>query len=732
MIADASSSGKLKGPSANPARADERVLLPPAKLSPLAYEVVHEVPGRLRLRVPRIKKDASLSDRLVAFLVEQSGVTGARVSSTCASIVVTYDRERVSPSQVVAWVGRAAITATTRVVRRSAPPRAVSMLSGAAALALSFAGAPAAISVGLLAIGALPILARAVHAIVHERRISVEVLDVVTIGVLGGQGNLVASTLAATLIEGGEYIRALTARRSHAALSELLSTTGHHAWIARGDRRLRVPVEALAVNDTVIVYPGALIPVDGTVVQGRATVEQKMLTGESTPVLKTVGQPVFASTVVTDGKLQIRAEKVGAATRASQIVQILDSAPVYDTRIANYAGRFADRLVIPTILLAGGVYAVTGNFTRSVAILVFDLATGIRVSAPTTVLSAMTAAARRDLLVKGGRPLERLTQVDVLVFDKTGTLTRGAPELVAAESTSEGYSADDVLRLAAAAEQRLSHPAAEAIVRAATSRGLEIPVRRDSHYAVGLGVTAELDDATVLVGSGRFFASRGIRIPDEALRREEREGRLGATTVFVARDNRVIGFLAYADVPRPEASDVLRRLRARGIRKLVMVTGDHPAVADAVARHVGIDQVEAGVFPEQKAEIVRALQRQGHVVGVIGDGINDSPALAYADVSFSLKAGTDVARETADVVLHGNLHGLVDAIDLAHETMGLIRQNLAIVAAPNLAGLALATAGILGPVASTAINNGTTVIAATNALRPILSGPGKITTARDP
>jgi Cu2+-exporting ATPase len=486
-----------------------------------------------------------------------------------------------------------------------------------------------------------------------------------------------------------------------------------------------VSADALVAGDVVVTYPGELLVVDGLVLRGRALVDQKTLTGESTPVMKRTGDTVYASTVVADGKVYVQAQAVGAQTRASLIVHLLEDAPLHDTRLANYARRYADRMVLPTFLLAGGLLALTGDVARAVSVLIIDFATGIRVSAPTTVLAAMTAAVHADILVKGGRALEQLAAVDTLVFDKTGTLTGGTPRVTQVHVLGSTASRDEVLRLAAGAEQRLTHPAAEAIVHAAQRTGLPIPERGDSRFAIGLGVRAELEGSIVLVGSVRYMAQQRVALGDEALELAGRAGRQGVSTVFVARDGELIGAVCYADVPRPEARRVLEALRARGIKHLVMVTGDNSHVAGVVARQLGIEQVEAEVFPERKAEIVRELQARGRVVGVIGDGINDSPALAYADVSISLKAASDVARETADIVLHGDLEGLPVAVDIAREALGLIRQNLVIVGAPNAAGLLLASLGVVGPVAATALNNGSNVAAALNGLRPLLRGPAQ-------
>lgn len=699
---------------------------------PLECQVVHSVNGRVRLRVPALRRDPEYADRAVAVLTQCPGVYAARASVACASLVVSYDPAVVDLTEIGEWLddARESGVAQTSVQpvhaertprgRPRAHPSVTALVSGGAGLAFASLGAPGLLTAGLIAISAIPIVARAARSIFSERKIGVDALDSTVMTALALQGDLPVAALSATLIAAGEYIRALTSRRSRTALAGLLSTTGRYVWAVRGKRMERLPLDSLEVGDTIVVYPGELVLVDGVVIRGQALVDQKILTGESTPVLKQAGDIVYASTVLRDGKLHVRAEQLGNATRAARIVQILEGAPLHDTRIANYAGRFADRLVLPTIGLAAGTALVTRNVSRAVSILVFDFATGIRVSVPTAVLASMHAAVRQDLLIKGGRALEELAKMDTLVFDKTGTLTIGEPQVTGVESLSEGVSRDDVLRLAAALERRLTHPAARAIVNASEERGLSIPRRDGWKYTVGLGVEAEVEGDRLVLGSAHFHRHLGIAVSKIGTSFADAAGRRGASTVFLARNGAVIGLVSYADVARAEARAVLRRLRDRGIGKLIMVTGDSARVARVVARQLGFDEVEAEVFPERKAEIVRDLQAQGHVVGVIGDGINDSPALAYADVSFSLKAGADVARETADVVLHGDLHGLAESIDFARECMRLIRQNLALVAVPNAAGMALATAGMIGPAISTALNNGSAVLASVNALRPLL------------
>jgi len=390
--------------------------------------------------------------------------------------------------------------------------------------------------------------------------------------------------------------------------------------------------------------------------------------------------------------------------------------------VQNYAEHFADRFVPWSFLAAGASLAVTGNTGTTASLLIVDYGTGIRVAAPTTVLSSMAKAARHGILIKGGRYLEVLSEVDTIVFDKTGTLTIGEPEVV--EIIPYGrkkITPEQILALAAAAEARLTHPVAEAITRAAQQRGIAIPDRESSEYSIGLGIEASVGGSTVLVGCHRFMALKKINIGRTAKDIQRMNGR-AAAPLFVALDGRLVGLLIYTDPIRPEASSVIQVLRRRGVKNLIMLTGDHPAIAGKVAKTLGIDRFVADVFPKEKAEVVKALQREGHRVAVVGDGINDTPALVQADVGIAVKGGADVAMETAHVsFLEGNLWKIPQAIDIARESTRLIRQNWKINFYPNTGAIALALIGAIGPIATTVISNGSAIVASLNALRPMVN-----------
>jgi Cu2+-exporting ATPase len=351
--------------------------------------------------------------------------------------------------------------------------------------------------------------------------------------------------------------------------------------------------------------------------------------------------------------------------------------------------------------------------------LIIDFGTGIRVAAPTAVLSSIAHAASEGILIKGGRQLENLARADTIVFDKTGTLTHGSPEIREIVSCEERvFPARKILALAAAAEARLKHPVSEALVRKAVEEGVDIPERFDSEFQIGLGVQAQVNGYCVHVGSHRFFDQQGIRLNGHAARADEFR-RSGSSALFVAVDRELKGVIPYADRVRRESKTVIAALHHAGIRNVAMITGDSRSTAESVSRQIGIDQCFAETLPSDKAQIVRDLQRRGHVVAMVGDGINDSPALAYADVGIAMKHGADVARETADVVLmEDNLWKLIHAVEISRGAMARIRQNYGIIAGLNaLAFLLSIPPGLLSPNMAATISNGSAILASMNSLR---------------
>jgi manganese/zinc-transporting P-type ATPase C len=714
--------------------------LRPRPLHPSSH-IIHRSPGRVRLRVPWIKDQPDLARGLAAWLGGLQGIVQSEANADCASVTLCYEEgtwtgaklcrrlNRLTPRQI-ARLPVANNTSGTDGTQHSSWFELSLSSTGVALGLLCEPLAPVLVPL-LLAGSALPMLKRAYEALAKEGRLTVDVLDASATALLGFQGRFSMATFMVWLINLGDYIRDATVSQAKAAVESVLSYQESYAWVVRGRRKVKLPVPKIAVGDTVIVYPCDRIPVDGVVLSGKAAVDQRALTGESLPVEKEAGASVYAATVIHDGKLYIRASRVGDQTEAAKIVRLVEGAPAHETAIQNYAERWANDLVPYSFMGAGARGLMAGGASAAASVLVIDYGTGIRIAAPTAVLATMTKAVRQGILFKGGRALEQLAAVDAVVLDKTGTLTTGRPEVT--EIRAYGNAGrDKVLALAAAAEQRLNHPVAQAIVRAATDAKLAVPSRKSSDYSIGLGVTSQVNGYVVHVGCTRYMKKLGIDVPDDAQRDLARFGEQAVSPVCVAMDHRVIGLIGYADRIRSEAASVVQGLKDLGIKEIVMLTGDHPDVAAHVAKQVGITRYAADVLPERKLEEVKSLQQRGFRVAFIGDGINDSPALAHADIGIAVKGGADVAQDTAHVVLlNGDLAHIPLAIQLAREAVDLIHENWNIIAVPNTVALALACFGVLGPGAATLLSNGSAILATGNSLRPLWSnGAGLQSKAR--
>jgi heavy metal translocating P-type ATPase len=505
------------------------------------------------------------------------------------------------------------------------------------------------------------------------------------------------------------------------AIRELLEFEVKSAYVIRNGAVVSIPSSELAVGDEVVVYPGGMIPVDGEIMAGRALIDQKSITGEGLPVTRGTGEAAFAATVIRDGQLTIRTTRVGADTTAGQIVRLVESAPIGDTRMQNHAVRLADRLVLPELVLATGTAALSADFNRFLSLVIVDYGTGIRVAAPTAVLASMTHAARTGIIIKSGRHLERLAEIDTVVFDKTGTLTHGTPAVLDVLTYQDHITPRHLLGLAAAAETKLRHPVAEALRSKAKELAANIPECDETQYRLGLGVEGQVNGYYLHVGNERFMRQSGIAVNKAAADRAALDEQ-GYSCLFIAIDGAIAGLVPYSDEIRPESRSVLERLRAMGVKNSVMLTGDNAVVARAVGHRLGLTRCFADMLPADKAVAIQELQREGNVVAMVGDGINDSPALSYADVGIAMKHGAEVAHESADVVLmEDSLWKLVKAVEISRGAVHLIKQNYAIVAGMNTIALALALpGGLISPTMTALISNGSAILAALNGLRPIL------------
>jgi Cd2+/Zn2+-exporting ATPase/Cu+-exporting ATPase len=518
-----------------------------------------------------------------------------------------------------------------------------------------------------------------------------------------------------------DWVEALATERSRRALRELVALQPATARVLRAGREEEVPVDAVAVGDLVVVRPGERIPVDGEVVEGEAPVDQAPITGESLPVDKTPGDAVFAATVAQAGFLKVRATRVGADTTFGRIVRLVEDAEAHKAPVQRFADRFAGYYLPAVVVAATATYLATGLVLNAVAVLVVSCACSIAMATPVTVLASVGNGARRGLLVKGGAALEQLARVDTVVMDKTGTLTRGQPRLTDVV-TLNGLGEAELLRAIAGAECRSEHPLARAIVRASAERGLAPPEPATFQALPGRGVAATVEGRAWLVGNRRLLAERGVPV-DAAAEARARDLEVGGKTVFFAADGAVAGLVAVADVLRPEAREAVAELRRLGVRRLLLLTGDDDRVAAAVAGELGVEH-RANLLPEDKIAAVRDLQATGAVVMMVGDGVNDAPALAQADVGVAMgAAGTDAAIEAADVALMRDDWTLVpEAIRVGRRAARTIRQNLAFTALYNTVGIALAATGVLPPVWAAAAQSLPDVAVMANAARLLRAG----------
>ena len=527
-----------------------------------------------------------------------------------------------------------------------------------------------------------------------------------------------------TLSNVAEMLTIYAAERARKHISSLLKLDQQYVWRVEDDgHEVKVPIETIKVNDVIAVHTGEKICVDGKVLSGNAAIDQASITGESNPALKGQDDPVYAGSVVQGGQLTILVQKVGDDTSLARIVHLVEDAQARRAPVQNFADRMANMLVPISFIGAAIVYGATRDWQRVLNLLFIDFSCGLKLSTATAISAAVATAAKQGILIKGGNYIEALADIDTVVMDKTGTITVGEPKIVETH-TAEGVCEKEMILLAASAEIHSVHPLAVAIQNYVEEQGWKVPDHIDSDTVVAHGMEANVDDfdgfkgGHIIVGSHHFMMDREVTGLDNF---SDIEIMPGHNILYVARDAKLMGLIVINDPIRPQMKKTFNQMRRHGIDEIVMLTGDSEEVANTVAHKMGIDNYYAEILPEDKAEIVNRLQKNGHVL-MVGDGINDAPALAFADVGVALGGRrTDIAVESSDITINSdNPIKLMDALELGQNTMKLIRQNFTATITINSAAMLLGALGRINPLVAAIIHNTATLAVVLNSSRILM------------
>lgn len=581
---------------------------------------------------------------------------------------------------------------------------------------ISYIPLPVVFSAILL--GGYPIFRKAFLGIL-QRQVNVDLM--MSAGIIGAAAirEYSASMLVAFFMNLAHYLEDLTLRRSRKAIKELIEIAPKVARIRLNNKEVEVDIDNISESDIVIVRPGEKIPVDGVVVTGFSSVNQAPVTGESMPVEKAPGDKVFAGSINGTGYIEVRVTKVGKDTTLGKIIRLIEEAEAHKAPVQKFADRFTTYFLPSAISFAFLTYLISGKAIYAIAVLVAACPCAVGLATPLSVVASVAGSARRGVLIKGGLYLEALARVDCLVMDKTGTVTFGRPEVTGVFVFEELYNEKEILKLAASLEMKSEHAIASAILREAEREGIDIPESEGFEYLIGRGITGRIDGRSIALGNERLLKEKGLRIPRDAITKAQELEKEGSTILFLAVDSEVRGIIAVSDVIRDEVSGAIEELRRLGIKRFILLTGDNERVARAVSLKLGITEYHSNLLPEDKIDIVRRLQAEGYRVLMIGDGVNDAPALVQADVGIAMAvAGTDVALEAAPVALmRDDWSQIPEAIKLGRKTYKVIRQGIALGITWDIITMGLASFGILTPVMAAALEELPTLAVATNASR---------------
>lgn len=667
----------------------------------------------MRVHVCNVRMTLHRADVLEAYLNHHDAIEKATVYERTGDVVLYYRGRRADAVQALSRykfdqpeLDALVTTADSRKLNQEYQEKMCDLVAGHFFRKLFL---PAPIRAAYTVWRSIAFVWKGVRCLLR-RRLEVEVLDALSIGVSVLRGDFSTAGSVMFLLNLGSLLEEWTRKKSLDDLARSMALNVDKVWVRSQGTEVLLPLTKVQPGDEIVVRSGNMVPLDGTVIEGEAMVNQAALTGESMPVRKANGATVYAGTVVEEGECVFLAKAAGGANRYDKIVAMIEESEKLKSSTENRALELADKLV--PWCLAGTVvtYALTRNVTRAISILMVDFSCALKLSMPLAVLSAMRECGTAHITVKGGKYLEALAKADTIVFDKTGTLTRATPQVVDIIPFSNSEK-DDVLRLAACLEEHFPHSMANAVVRAAREQGLaHEEMHSEVEYIVAHGIASRVGGERVVIGSYHFvFEDEHCIVPADE---QEKFDQMPAeySHLYMAASGQLVGVICIADPLRPEAASVLRQLHKLGIRNTVMMTGDSYRTAEAIARQVGVDQFFAEVLPEDKANFVQKAKAEGRTVVMIGDGINDSPALSAADIGIAINSGAAIAREIADVTIKADsLEELVTLKTIANALQHRVSSNYRFVLSFNSTLIVLGALGILQPAASAMLHNLSTI-----------------------
>ena len=717
----------------------------------MACDIAHSIPGRIRISSRALCYLAEYKEEIELRLASDFAVSTATVSPITENILVCFDPDKTNAREILELTETVIGSYSTKAFQLDRESRSrqtvqerrlqeeplsemlVRIAINGTTLAFSFlrkSAPPATLWQKLTNLNALtaislsrPIFASGLNALRFQQRPNADTLSSAAIlaSLLSGKSS--SSLTIILLADIAELMTAYTMEKTRSAIVNMLSLEDQYVWkINRRGEETRVALDEVAPGDLVAVHTGSKVPVDGAVKKGEASIDEASLTGEFMPTVKSEGDTVYAGSTVKSGNLTVVAERVGDDRAISRIVHMVEEAQNRKAPIQAYADRFSAQFIPVNFVLSLIVYLITKSPTRALNMLIIDYSCGVRLSTATAFAASVCRAAAQGVLVKGGNYVEMLSDADTLILDKTGTITEGRPKVVSVYTVDSAVNTRDIVELAAACEETTNHPIALAIINKIREMGWTIPRHTDVQVHLGKGVETKVDRRIIRVGSASYLQSTGINV-NGAAQFSDRMHQNGENVIYVARGKKLLGVIGIQDSLREDMKKTLNRLRRHGFDEIILLTGDVEAHANVMASKMSVDSYKAEVLPEDKAEKVLRLQAKGNKVVMVGDGVNDAPALAYADVGISLgRSSTEISIETADIAVNNDNPLLLPGIiELSQKTMQIVRQNFAVSIGVNTIGLMLSSMGVLPVFWGAVLHNATTIAVVSNSARILIT-----------